>query len=110
MPKPGARLKIKFNHPEGQLGLYAIDNTKEPTIRFCKGAEIGRDVKASDRLITRILVEKNVDVERLNSRLQFIREKTCDVFFATFKGVRKDGMYRRRVDYEFVRNLINDCD
>ena len=109
MPKPPkSGLRIRFNAKDGQIGLYAIDNTKKPTIRFCAGSEITRPIRASDRLITRIWVEKSVDIALLNRKLGRIRKKTHDVFFSTFKGVRKDGQYRRRIDYEFVRNLINE--
>ena len=109
MPNSTNERKIKFNDPNGEIGLYAIDNTKEASIRFCKGNEIKRRVIHSDRLITRISVDYDVGIEVLNQRLNTIREKTHDVFFAPFKGLRKDGQYRRRIDYEFVRNLINAC-
>ncbi len=109
MPKQNNhKIKIKFNDPNGKIGLYAIDNTKEETIRFCRGDEIKRRVIYSDRLITRISVDRKIDIDILNQRLNMIRKKTHDVFFAPFKGLRKDGQYRRRIDYEFVRNLIND--
>ena len=45
-------------------------------------------------------------VGKLNKELDATRKSTHDVFFAPFKGLRKDGKYRRRIDYEFVRNLI----
>lgn len=111
MPEKTIDKDIKFNSSQGQIGLHCIDNTKESTIRFCLGKEIKRKVVHSDRLITRIYVpdcepEKLIPV--LNERLLEIRKKTNDVFFSPFKGLRKDGKYRRRVDYEFVRNLIAD--
>ena len=109
MPKQkNQRLKIRFNDPKGKIGLHAIDNTKSPTIRFCRGNEIKRRIIYSDRLITRISVDQEISINELNKKLNMIREKTHDVFFAPFKGLRKDGQYRRRVDYEFVRRLIND--
>lgn len=110
LPKPKKDLKIKFNSKKGNVGLICIDNNREPSIRFCNGNEISRDVKHSDRLITRIEFEvEDVDktVKILNKQLDKIRKNTHDVFLAPFKGLRKDGNYRRRIDYDLVRRMIN---
>lgn len=110
LPKPRKDLKIKFNSKKGNLGLVCIDNHREPSIRFCNGNEISRDVKHSDRLITRIDCDvKDIDktVKILNKQLDEIRKNTHDVFLAPFKGLRKDGHYRRRIDYDLVRRMIN---
>ena len=115
--------KIVFNSDNGNLGLICIDNTKEPSIRFCPPSEIkrkneksgaieARKMKISDRLLTKMDTDiEDVDsaIKTLNKELDRIRKKTHDVFFAPFKGLRKDGKYRRRVDFIFVRNLINSC-
>ena len=115
--------KIVFNSDEGNLGLICIDNTKEPSIRFCPPSEIkrkneksgaieARKMKISDRLLTKMDTDiEDVDsaIKTLNKKLDRIRKETHDVFFAPFKGLRRDGKYRRRVDFIFVRNLINSC-
>lgn len=109
MPPASNDARIRFNDPTGQIGLHCIDNTRGPSIRFCRGSEIARTVKRSDRLITRISVphsDPDTLVGKLNKELAATRKSTHDVFFAPFKGLRKDGKYRRRIDYEFVRNLI----
>lgn len=109
MPPASDDMRIRFNDPDGQVGLHCIDNTRGPSIRFCLGPEITRQVKHSDRLITRISVPHRNPaalVDKLNEELDAVRRSTRDVFFAPFKGLRKDGQYRRRIDYEFVRNLI----
>ncbi len=88
--------KIIFNHPNGKLGLIAFDNTRAPSIRFCRGDEIKRAIKHSDRLITRIDGDfkcNDTIINRLNFELNRIRRETHDVFFAPFKGLRKDGKY-----------------
>ena len=76
------------------------------------GAIEARKMKISDRLLTKMDTDiEDIDsaIETLNKELDRIRKKTHDVFFAPFKGLRKDGKYRRRVDFIFVRNLINSC-
>ena len=39
-PNNAFEFDMKFNDKNGKLGLLAIDNTLEPSIRFCKGSEI----------------------------------------------------------------------
>ena len=63
MPKSKTNKKILFNSKKGNLGLISIDNVIKPSIRFCRGDQINRIVKHSDRLITRIEVDSdNIDV------------------------------------------------
>lgn len=102
--------KLIFNDPNGELGFIAFDNTREPSIRFCSGYEL-RNYKVgfSSRMITRIggnfgNVEKVSDY--LNKKLSEFRLSTKDVFLTPFKGLRKDGMYRRRMDYGLARDFI----
>ena len=38
-----------------------------------------------------------------------IRASTYDVFLTAFKGLRKDGKYRRRMEYRLARDIIADC-
>ena len=101
-------MSLRFNKPDGQLGLYGVDNTREPSIRFCRGDQVRR-AKPSDRLITRIggdFTNINGIVENLNDALTKFRDVTHDIFLAPFKGLRADGRYRRRLDYRTARGLI----
>ena len=43
----------------------------------------------------------------LNTRLKTIREKTHDVFLTAFKGIRRDGHYRRRLDWALARAIVD---
>ena len=115
MPLSKSKIKetIKFNVPAGVLGLIAIDNNKEPSIRFCKGDELNDyDIKHSSRSITRISgdfkLTKNL-LKELNINLAEMREMTADVFLTPFKGLRADGKYRRRMNYSIARELIGVC-
>lgn len=104
----GQRMSLQFNRPDGQLGLHGIDNTREPSIRFCRG-DLMRRAKPSDRLITRIggdFPNINDMVDELNVALSKFRTTTHDIFLAPFKGLRADGRYRRRLDYQTARGLI----
>lgn len=111
LPCGGTDKRTRFNDPNGELGFVSFDNTKGPSIRFCRAEEIEEySIKVSSRFITRISGDfGNVDklINRLNSKIKEFREKTCDVFLTPFKGIRADGHYRRRMEYALARRFIN---
>ncbi len=109
----GVGLKWRFNDPQGQIGLHAIDNQKEASIRFVLGDTIpSADIKESSRSVTRVsanipshLAVKVID--EANRLLALRRNLTKDTFMTAFKGLRKDGRYRRRLDFAQARELLN---
>ena len=106
----GKDIDMKFNSPIGNLGLIAIDNTKEASIKFIKGEDISASkVSNSSRSITRIKLNCSSNIiDKLNARLLQFREETNDIFLTPFKGLRKDNKYRRRLDYALARRLISE--
>lgn len=114
LPKMSQNQSIKFNDPNGNLGLLALDNTKESSIKFIKGSEISPEkILVSSRSITRISVPnvKNLPllIDKLNENLNQFRKQTHDLFLTPFKGLRKDGFYRRRLDYKLAKMLIDEA-
>ncbi len=113
LPAASPYVRLTFNHPEGALGLVAIDNTRGPSIRFLPGKELSaHEMKETSRMITRIKIEvPELDqlIDRLNADLAEFRKSTSDVFLTPFKGLRKDGQYRRRIDYRLARDFIAKC-
>ena len=110
LPKNNKQTAIKFNDKNGELGLIAIDNTIEPSIRFCNGNDIDPNkIGNSSRSITRISIDCDIDklVKNLNEMINEFRKETFDIFLTPFKGLRRDLKYRRRLDYELARNIIN---
>ncbi|MDA8029872.1 MAG: hypothetical protein MPK62_01825 [Alphaproteobacteria bacterium] len=105
---PGeASERIRFNVKNGSLGLVGIDDTTGPTIRFCKGSEIASNVQHSSRSLTRIDYKMtSSQIADLNAKFQKFRKDTHDVFLTPFKGLRKDGRYRRRLDYGLAREIL----
>ncbi len=102
-----SRASVDFNNPRGNLGLIAVDNTREASIRFCRPKEIEKyEIKHSSRYITRIKVSFRPNIDALNERLASLRETTKDVLLTSYRGLRKDGKYRRRLDYNLARRLI----
>lgn len=110
LPKKSHDIEMVFNHPNGALGFIAFDNTHAPSIRFCTGEELEQyDIGFSTRMITRIHGDfENLPtvIEVLNEKLGEFRDQTGDIFLTPFKGLRKDGKYRRRMDYRLARRFI----
>ena len=108
LPLPSSNRDIMFNDPNGNLGLIAIDNTVSASIRFCLPEELkDYPIRVQCRSITKVGVPWRVDIDLLNARLKTIREKTHDVFLTAFKGVRRDGYYRRRLDWALARTIVD---
>jgi hypothetical protein len=111
LPSP---VRVVFNDPQGILGLRAVDGTSGPSIRFCRGEEIASsEIKHSSRSITRMSVdgldEANLDavISHANSHLEKIRNITMDVTLTPFKGIRKDGSFRRRLDFKTAKIILS---
>ena len=100
-----------FNNPTGELGFIAIDNSIEASIKFCNGKELKNyDITSSSRSITRIAgvkVNRSI-ISDLNKCISDFRDNTKDVFLTPFKGIRKDGKYRRRMDFGIARNILQN--
>ena len=110
-PKPRKQgCTIRFNERNGNVGLIALDNTVGPSIRFCEVEELAHyRVKRSGRHITKLHVESKLEIDRWNRKIAEFRYKTKDVLMTCYKGIRKDGMYRRRLDWQLARGIIHDC-
>ena len=102
-----------FNSPTGSIGVICVDSST-PSIRFVSGDEIAQDsIKVSSRSHTRISglpenINLNEFLSQCNEVLRQYREDTHDIFLTSFKGLRKDGKYRKRIPFSTIR-LIMDC-
>lgn len=109
--------KIIFNDINGQIGCICIDGTKKESIRFVNKNEIkDSEIKVSSRAKTRIFIDKlsglnqieiDLFITGLNLELKKYRDETKDVFLTSFKGLRADNRYRRRIDFKTLRTIIN---
>ena len=108
--QPTYTRSIEFNVPDGNLGLIALDNTKEPSIRFCDVNElVDYEVKSHGRHITKLHVSGRLKINKYNSIIRELREKTGDVLLTSYRGLRKDGKYRRRLDWKLARGIIESA-
>ncbi|MCZ0931909.1 MAG: hypothetical protein OXJ52_02000 [Oligoflexia bacterium] len=98
---------VKFNRQNGNVGLLALDNTKTASIRFCYPSELkGYKVRESCRSITLVETTVQVRIEEWNKALNSFREKTHNVLMTPYRGLRADGRYRRRCDWDLARGII----
>lgn len=108
-----SRIDWKFNAPDGSIGVKCVDSQQGADIRFIHGAKINPDdIKISSRAFTRISglpldIDLNSFIDICNNTLSEYRMQTNDVFLTSFKGLRKDGKYRRRIDFQTVRCILN---
>lgn len=112
----GEGLRWQFNAPHGDIALFAVDSTREASIRFAPGDALASErVSAASRSNTRIACpEKRLSradvaalIEHANRILAERRSRTHDAFMTPFMGLREDGRYRRRLDYEQAREILN---
>ena len=115
---PHKSIYMKFNAPEGQIALRAVDATK-PTkpISFMRPEEIDYDlfnIKHSSRLITTIEIRADTQavdkiIKYSNEILFDFRKKTYDILLSPFKGNKKNGERRRRLDYMTARAFLEEA-
>ncbi len=110
IPSATQKQQIHFNDPSGKLGLFALDNTKKASIRFCHAEEVqGYKIGVSSRAITIININNKITKNFLvasNDILDNFRQQTHDVFLTAYRGLRADGMYRRRLDWGLAKHII----
>ena len=101
-------VSVTFNEQDGNVGLIALDNTREASIRFCDVKELDDyKVKSTGRHITKLVVDGNIRISEWNMFMNEFRELTSDVLMTCYKGIRKDGRYRRRCDWALARGIIH---
>ena len=109
-PASSTESGIRFNAPDGNVGLIALDNTREASIRFCDVKELKHyEVSDKCRHITKVHVPGSVkekDWNHWNGIINRFRHNTHDVLLTCYRGIRQDGMYRRRLDWNLARDII----
>jgi len=114
--EPSYAIPMKFNDPEGQIALRAVDSPDPGNpIRFMLKEELDYNmsgIKHSSRLITIISIDpkynafiSNIIREANHTFLQY-RQRTDDILMSPFKGNQKNGVRRRRLDYKSARAII----
>jgi len=108
-----------FNDPNGFIFLQAIDSSSGPSIGFCCAsrakAVVVKESSRSQTLIgwkgKQVLTAKETElvVARANALIAIHRRETQDSFLTAFKGLRKDGQFRRRLDFKTARCFLDQA-
>lgn len=111
LPAPRQPVDIQFNVLDGQIGIRGVDGLTGPSIRFVPAFDIpAAKVKESARFLTRIKIDSPHDPELIiaeaNVLLARYRMLTADVFLTSFRGIRKDRQFRRRLDWASARRIL----
>ena len=105
--------KWVFNDKNGTLGAKTVDGQKKDDCHFFYGEKIDPElIKISSRAFTRISglpedINRDAFIKKCNDILNEYRKTTKDVMMTSFKGLRQDGKYRRRLDFKTVRFILN---
>lgn len=95
----------RVGDPDGAIGCFGVDN-QHTRIRFVPGNEIESKVDQSNRAITRISGPA-VDFDATNHFLERWRADTHDLLLTSYRGVRADGLFRRRLDWRTAVRLLS---
>ena len=102
-----------FNTKNGNICINTGDNTKDKkNIKFHNSNwKSSFDVKTSDRHKVKLLIQ-NIEVNdeiisKLNNKIQELRENNCDYLWSSFKGVSQTGHFRKRLNFQTIKRIIN---
>ncbi len=114
--KPKNNLSMRFNDINGWLGVRCVDTTDpNDMIQFDFREKIGYDwtrgIKNSSQLLTLISVDVPRDarqrfIDSCNDVLQDLRTRSYDLVLSPFKGNMKNGVRRRRLDFQTCRAIV----
>lgn len=102
-----------FNHNEWEIWIICIDNAKRATIWFVEWETISEErIKPSSRSLTRVSwlpvwVNLSSFLRLCNLKLHKYREISNDIGLTSFKWMRDDWFYRRRLDFRTAKLIMN---
>ena len=108
-------IKWVFNDKNGNIGVKTVDSQIKADCEFFYGEKIKPEsIKISSRAFSRIsglpeYIDRDCFIKKCNEILSNYRNKTKDVMMTSFKGLRKDGKYRRRLDFKTVKSILNEA-
>lgn len=116
---PDNSVRMKFNDLMGWLGVRCVDSTNpNDMLRFDFKENIDYDwekgIKVSSRLLTLISIDipqnkRQAFIDSCNAILKEVRDKSHDIMLSPFKGNMKNGVRRRRLDFQTCRAIIEQA-
>ncbi|MGL4951089.1 MAG: hypothetical protein ACRC4M_04650 [Mycoplasma sp.] len=106
-------LIVNFNIKNGNICVKTIDNSQDrKNILFLEKDFLkDEEVKPTNRHLVKMLIN-NIEVnelfiEKLNDKIILLRQEKLDIFWTPFKGVNKDGSFRKRISFKTIKKIIN---
>jgi hypothetical protein len=96
-------VKLRFNVPDGNYVLTAIDNTRHENIRIDPVSDaFDRDkyLKNTSRNYSLFHSDKELDCDVVNQKISQWRTETDDFYLTSFKSMMKCGKYRKRISFK----------
>jgi hypothetical protein len=110
---------MRFNDLNGWLAVRCVDTTNpNDMLRFDFRDRIDYDwdkgIKVSSRLLTLIAIDVPMNkrqtlINECNSILQSLRDRSHDLVLSPFKGNMKNGVRRRRLDFQTCRAIVEEA-
>lgn len=111
--EPGkVKSNISFNVSHGNYVLCAIDSTKGRNIRIHNDIEnfdLEKYLKHTSRNYSLFYSENNLDIDKINSFINDWRDDTKDFYLTSFKSTMKNGLYRKRMNFNILKWIISVC-
>ena len=114
--RPHNSVQMKFNDPDGWLGVRCVDTTNpNDMLRFDFKDNIDynweKGIKISSRLLTLISIDVPIErrtsfIDSCNRILHDLRNRSHDLVLSPFKGNMKNGVRRRRLDFQTCRAIV----
>lgn len=114
--RPSNTLEMKFNEPSGWLAVRCVDTTNpNDCIRFAFKNGINynweKGIKPTSRLLTLVEIDvpqnrRQAFIDECNHELEKLRKNSHDIVLSPFKGNMKNGVRRRRLDFQTCRAII----
>lgn len=103
------KLSLRFNVEDGNYVLNAIDQTSKETI-FVEAVSDKFDRKKYLKNTSRNYVlfhsPVELDLEKVNNEISRWRKETLDFELTSFKSLRKDGKYRKRMSFKNLKSIL----
>lgn len=103
---------LSFNVSYGNYVLCAIDTTKGRNIHIhnnLNSFDREKYLKHTSRNYSLFYSPIELDIDKVNSFINEWRTETNDFYLTSFKSTMKNGLYRKRINFNILKWIISVC-
>jgi len=103
---------LSFNVSHGNYVLCAIDTTKGRNIHIhndLNSFDKEKYLKHTSRNYSLFHSPRVLDIDKVNSFINEWRTETNDFYLTSFKSTMKNGLYRKRINFNILKWIISLC-